>query len=179
MHPKLLILILALAMVACTHNARQQNSQQPGEQTETQSTSNVSQGEALLNILNADSHSLVVLNNDSLSFYNGRGVSDLLYLVSNEPERLKGAVVADKMIGKAAAALMVAGGVREVHTNLICKAAVEVFRQAGVPVSAKEEVEQILNRDRSAQCPIDALLNESDNIDECVNILRERFAQPQ
>ena len=158
MKTKFLILLAAVALVACT------KPQQPS-----------AQGEALLNILNADSHSLVVFNDDSLSYYNGRGVSDLLELVSEEPERLQGAIVADKMIGKAAATLMVAGGVSEVHTNLICTAAKEVFHQAKVPVFFQEEVPQILNRDRTGQCPIDALLNETEDVEQCVEILKARF----
>ena len=164
------VLAASLALIACTPQAKQSQAQ-----TETEST--VSQGEALLNILNANGQSLVVLNNDSLSYYNGRGVSDLLALLTDEPERLKGAIVADKMIGRAAAVLMTAGGVQAVYTNLISTPAVAVFREAGIPVSFREEVPQILNRDRSGQCPIDALLNEAEDVDECVEILKNRFQQ--
>ena len=137
----------------------------------------VPQGEALLNILNANEQSLVVLNNDSLSYYNGHGVSDLLELLTNEPNRLKHAFVADKMVGRAAAVLMAAAGVREVHTNIISTPALKVLREAGISVSFNEEVPQILNRDRSGQCPIDALLNDADDVDECVEILKARFQQ--
>lgn len=133
------------------------------------------QAEAIWRILNADHLSLVVLNDDSLSRYNGRGVSDLVELVRNEPARLKGAIVADKMVGKAAAALMIAGGVQAVFTNLISTPARELLEKAGVTVTASEEVPQILNRDRSGQCPIDASLNEAESIEECVQILEERF----
>lgn len=144
-------------------------------QIHKKATESVPQGEALLNILNANEQSLVVLNNDSLSYYNGRGVSDLLTLLTEEPERLNGAVVADKMVGRAAAALMAAGGVREVHTNLISTPALNVLREAGISVSFNEEVPQILNRDRSGQCPIDALLNDAENVEQCVEILKARF----
>ena len=160
----LLLLFAATLLVAC-------------QQSRENTTGSVPQGEALLNILNADSHSLVVLNNDSISYYNGRGVSDLLTLLTEEPERLKDAVVADKMVGRAAAVLMTAGGVREVYTNLISTPALEMLREAGIPVSFDEEVPQILNRDRSGQCPIDALLNDAENTDECVEILRTRFKE--
>ncbi len=134
-----------------------------------------SQGEALLQILNAEQKSLIVLNHDSMSMYNGRGVQDLLRLVTEEPERLEGAIVADKIIGKASATLMVAGGVSEVHTNIISTPAMRVFKEAGVKVHAEEEVAQILNRDQSGQCPIDGLLNEAETVEECVEILKERF----
>lgn len=133
---------------------------------------NTQQGEALLQIVNADGLSLAVYNHDSLSTYSGRGVQDLLMLTENEPERLNGAIVADKMVGKAAAALMISGGVKEVYTNLIATPAREMLQQAGVQVVAQEEVPQILNRDRSGQCPIDSRLNDAESADECVAILR-------
>ena len=172
MKRKILLWLACLALTACTQVAKHEK--QSG-QTEERAESTVSQGEALLNILNADSHSLVVLNGDSLSFYNGHGVSDLLTLLTNEPDRLKDATIADKMVGRAAAVLMAAARVREVHTNLISTPALKVLHEADIQVFYDEEVPQILNRDQSGQCPIDALLNDADDVEECVAILKDRF----
>ena len=166
----LVLLILAvLALTACTQTKK---SQQQTEQTETVS---LPQGEALLNILNANQMSLVVLNNDSLSQYNSRGVQDLVRLLTDAPERLKGSTVADKMVGRAAASLLIAAGVREVYTNVVSTQALVMLREAGIKVHFTEEVPQILNRDQSGQCPIEASINEVDNIEECVAILQDRF----
>ena len=69
----------------------------------------------MLDMLNEQGLSLLVYNNDSLSIHANRGVRDLLELLSAEPERLRGAIVADKVIGKAAAALMATGGVNPIY----------------------------------------------------------------
>ena len=166
----ILILLACLALTACTQTAKKDK-----QNGQTEMCCTVSQGEALLNILNANGQSLIVLNNDSLSYHNARGVQDLIQLTSDEPERLKGASVADKVVGRAAAALMIAAGVSEVHTNLISTPALQMLQEAGVRVYATEEVPQILNRDRSDQCPIEATLNDADNVEECVAILKARF----
>ncbi len=129
-------------------------------------------GEQMLNTLNKNHLSLLVRNKGITTQHTNRGVLDLVQLIDSQPDRLKGAIVADKLIGKAAAALMIAGGVKEVHTNLICTPAKQLFEQAGIPVFAKEEVEQILNRDRTGQCPIDAQLNNIESVEQCVEILR-------
>ena len=71
---------------------------------------------------------------------------------------------------------MVAGGVSEVHTNLISTPALQLLREADIPVSFDEEVPQILNRDRSGQCPIDSRLNEAETVNECVTILQAGLA---
>lgn len=132
------------------------------------------QGDALLNIVNADHLSLAVYNHDSLSTYHQRGVNDLLELLENEPQRLQGAIVADKIVGKASAALLTIAGVQEVYTNIITTQAREILESAGITVSAKEEVPMILNRDQTGQCPMDKSLNDIDNLDSCINILKNR-----
>ena len=129
-------------------------------------------GEDMLARLNEQHISLIVRNAGLTTEYHQHGVSDLLQLLENEPQRLQGAVVADKMIGKAAAALMAVGGVKQVYTNIISKPAREMLEKAGITVSAKEEIPMILNRDRSGQCPMDQSLNGIDDPEECVNILK-------
>lgn len=60
----------------------------------------------LIDILHEEHHSLVVANGDVCTF-DGRGISDLYNLLSEDPEFLRGASVADKVVGKGAAALMI------------------------------------------------------------------------
>ena len=126
----------------------------------------------MLDMLNEQGLSLLVYNNDSLSIHANRGVRDLLELLSAEPERLRGAIVADKVIGKAAAALMATGGVQEVHTNVICTPARELLEQEGIKVFAREEVEKILNKDKTQMCPIDSQLEGIETVEECVRVLK-------
>lgn len=134
------------------------------------------EGFQMLDMLNEQGLSLLVYNHDSLTTHANRGVQDLLQLISDQPERLQGAVVADKIIGKAAAAIMATGGVREVHTNIICTPAKKLFEQQGILIFATEEVPMILNRDRSSMCPIDTQIADIESIDECVAILQARLA---
>jgi iron complex outermembrane receptor protein len=135
-------------------------------------------GRQMLDMLNEQGLSLLVYSHGTLTTHDNRGVQDLVQLISDHPERLEGAIVADKVIGKAAAALMATGGVKEVHTNVICKAGKELLEGNGILVFATEEVPQILNRDRTTQCPIDSRLNGVESIEECVEILRTMPARP-
>ncbi|MBP5658552.1 MAG: DUF1893 domain-containing protein, partial [Paludibacteraceae bacterium] len=130
------------------------------------------EGFQMLDMLNEQGLSLLVYNHDSLTTHANRGIQDLLQLISDQPERLNGAVVADKIIGKAAAAIMATGGVREVHTNIICTPAKQLFEQQGIRVFATEEVPMIMNRDRSGMCPMDTQIADIESIEECVAILQ-------
>jgi len=134
------------------------------------------EGFQMLDMLNEQGLSLLVFNRDSLTTHANRGIQDLLQLISEQPERLKGAVVADKIIGKSAAAIMIVGGVKQVHTNIICTPARELFEANGVQVFANEEVPMIMNRNRSGMCPMDTQINEVESVEECVAILQAGLA---
>ena len=130
------------------------------------------EGRQMLEMLNSQSLSLMVYNDSVLTTHDNRGIHDLLQLVSDQPERLQGAIVADKLVGRAAAAIMAVGGVRELHTNLISTPARELLEKAGIRVFAREEVPAILNRDRSGMCPMDTRIADAETPEECVQLLR-------
>jgi iron complex outermembrane receptor protein len=168
--------LAALALVAlagCTKSS--DKSTDNAAETSQECELAYSEGQAMLDSLNNNQLSLIVRNDGVTTSYSSQGVEDLLYLFRNEPERLKGAVVADKMVGKAAAALLIAGGVKEVHTNFITTPALEMLKQADIHGTTYDEVPMILNRDGSGQCPIESLLNDAQTAEECVEILMNRF----
>ena len=80
----------------------------------------------MLGYLQANGWSLVVRNHGEQTHYTQHGVRDL-YELQNSPV-LQGAAVADKIIGKGAAALMIAGGVKYVTTEAISQEAIDMLR---------------------------------------------------
>lgn len=109
----------------------------------------------LIDMLHAGGYSCVIANGDRIRTFTQRGVADLYDLLVQEPEFLHGASVADKVIGKAAASLMVLGGVREVYTRTISRPALQLLQEAGVMVTCDEVVDHIINRDRTGWCPLE------------------------
>ena len=132
-------------------------------------------GAQLLQILNDENLSLVVSNNDSVSRYAGPRVDDLMWLVTTEPERLQGAVVADRQVGNAAASLLACGGVSEVHTNYATQSAKRILEQAGIKLVYVTEGDIIFNRDSTGQCPMDSTLNGIADHQQGFALLKEKF----
>ena len=99
--------------------------------------------------------------------FDGRGVQDLYRLLSKNPEVLNGASVADKVVGKGAAALMILGKVQEVFADLISTPAITLLREAGVSVRFNQEVPYIINRQGSGPCPVEALCQPCTTAEEC------------
>ena len=109
-------------------------------------------------LLKTENFTLVVIFSDKGVFTSSdRGVKPLLHLLENEKDFLKGASVADKVIGKAAALLMVLGGIKEVYTNVISDPAVEVFEKHRIPYFYEEKVKRIISRKGDGLCPMESL----------------------
>ena len=83
----------------------------------------------------------------------GRGLDPLLRLM--DAGKLAGAVVMDKVIGRAAAAICAEGGAVKVHAVLAGKGAAELLEKRGIPFVAEKTVETILNHEQTGSCPME------------------------
>ncbi len=106
----------------------------------------------------------------------GRGVADLFRLLHEEPACLRGAAVADKVVGRGAAALMALGGVRELHADIISEAALPLLRHHGISVIHSRCVPEIRNRNNSGLCPIEACCADAPTAEACVERIRQFMA---
>lgn len=94
---------------------------------------------------------------------NGRGIAPILDIYRQHPDKMKGAFLVDKVIGKAAAMVAICGKVKAVHAELICDSAVEILTRHGIAVTYTKRVKDILNRRRDGLCPMEkTVLNISD-----------------
>ena len=98
---------------------------------------------------------------------------DLYKLNTESPEILKGALVADKIVGKGAAALMVEGRVKGVQTDVITREAIDYLRNHGVEVKYEQVVDSIINRSGTGMCPVESRCKSIENPDECLKTIGE------
>ncbi len=121
----------------------------------------------LLELLREGRYSLVVRNGKTETF-TGRGVADLYRIYREDPGFLKGAEVADKVVGKAAAALMAAGGVRKLQAGTVSRPAIGLLRQYPLETEFENEVPHIENRDKTGWCPLESRCRDLRTIEECL-----------
>lgn len=94
---------------------------------------------------------------------NGRGISPILDIYRQYPDKMKDSVLVDKVIGKAAAMVAICGRVKYVHAELICDSAVEILQKNNIKVTYTLRVKDILNRRRTGLCPMEqTVLNIND-----------------
>ena len=125
--------------------------------------------EDIIKLLHKGNYSCVIKNGDEIRTFSNRGVKDLYLLLLNEPEFLKGVFVADKVVGKAAATLMILGGINELYTDLISRPALQILNQHNIKTSFQQEVPIILNRDQSDWCPLELLCFKEDSHAKILN----------
>lgn len=114
----------------------------------------------LLNLketLSSENFTIVIRKDDKVFSSYERGVKPLIHLIDNDLSFLENSSVADKVIGKAAALLMVLGKIKEVHTNIISEPAIEVFERHKIDFHYNKKVKSIINRQGDGLCPMEQL----------------------
>lgn len=123
------------------------------------------------NLLVKEQLALVIVKDGEVIFRsNGRGIKPLYMAVNKIKESLKGASVADKVIGKAAAMLCAYAEIKELHTNLISKKAIDVLDRTAIKYEFESSAPFIRNRDNTGLCPVETL---SLKVDDIVELMQE------
>ena len=131
----------------------------------------------LADILHDEDCSCVIYSDGVVHRFRRRGVRDLYELYTHDRSILAGATIADKVVGKGAAALMAAGGVHCVYTDVISEPALELLRSAGVDITYGKCVPNIFNRAGTDLCPVEKLCNGCATAEECIPLIQQFIDQ--
>lgn len=129
----------------------------------------------LIEILRREKCSLVVKNHGIVTTYSKPGVRDLEHLLDHEPEVLRGAVIADKVIGKAAAAMVVVGGVKGLYAEVMSKKAIPFLDEAGIAYTYGTLVDTI--KEEGDRCQLEKITAPATTPEETVALLRAHFEE--
>ena len=81
----------------------------------------------------------------------------LLFCLKKYKAQMRGALVFDKVVGRAAALLLLYGGVKKVITPLISRGALIVLKRGGAKVEYEKIVKCILNVKGDDLCPMEKM----------------------
>lgn len=122
--------------------------------------------DSLIEILHSSACSCVVRNMGRVERYYNRGVKDLYTLYTADSQLLSGADVADKVVGRAAALIMILGGVSRVYADTVSQLALELFAQNNVEISYNQVVPHIINRAKTDLCPLERATKDLESLEE-------------
>lgn len=118
--------------------------------------------------------SLVVLyaNRECKEYYQNR-IKDIKEILLKDKSALKGAVIADKVIGKVAGSILTLAGVKEIYADVMSKYAVPVLEENNVKYEYKNLTPYVVNNDKTGMCPMENKYKDEKNLqkiyDEMIN----------
>jgi len=108
----------------------------------------------------------------------GGGIRPLLDAVDAlGREGLRGSIVVDKVVGRAAALLAVYMGAAEVHAALISAGAKKVLRRSGIRFHFHRETPAIRSRDGAGLCPFERIVQGISDAEEAYRKIRARMSE--
>lgn len=108
-----------------------------------------------------------------------KGIAPIMEVLENEPRFLQGALVADRVIGKAAAILLVKAGIWELYAEIISEHARMFLEVHNIPITYGKVVPYIINRKGDGMCPMEATVLQMNNINEAYVALQAKVAEMQ
>lgn len=103
----------------------------------------------------------------------GRGAAPLLKILDEDAALLKGAVVVDRIVGKAAAMLLTLGGAESVYTPTVSLSGKQYLEERGIALHAERCIDVVSNGARDGICPLERAVREIEDPEEGRRVLRE------
>ena len=101
----------------------------------------------------------LVINNKLIHSSNKSGLRPLMETINIIKEKYstnKDIILNDKITGLAAAKLIIyCGQIAQINSELASKKAIELLLKSNTHIKAKTVVDKILNKDKTAQCPME------------------------
>lgn len=128
-------------------------------------------------IKNKEANFILIKKNKIVYTANKRGIGVLIDLFENQPKKLKGAIIVDKVIGKAAAMIFVYAGVNSVYGEIMSNFAKQYLNRHKVKADYGICVDSIINREGNGICPMESSVLDIEDAKDGYDILVEKVAK--
>lgn len=129
-------------------------------------------------ILTQEGCTCVLCRADRVHISRLRGVAPLLQLLDSGQD-LSGFCAADKVVGKATAMLYRLLGIRAVWGAVMSQSAIQSLKSGGIEAQWSQQVDHIINRDRTGLCPMEAATACIDDPQSALEAIRQTLKRLQ
>lgn len=120
-------------------------------------------------------YTCVLAREDTVYTSKADGISPMLGFIESGID-LKGFSAADKIVGKAAAMLLIVAGVKEVFATVMSKQAEEVLSKHGVRFSCDTPTDAIVNRSGTDLCPMEKAVGDIEDPQAALQAIKQTLA---
>ena len=96
-------------------------------------------------------------------YYQNR-IKDIKDILHENENALKGAIIADKVIGKVASSVLTVAGVKEIYTDILSKYAIPVLEENHIKYEYETLVPFVQNNDKTGMCPMENKFKDENDI---------------
>ncbi|WP_295885007.1 DUF1893 domain-containing protein [uncultured Anaerococcus sp.] len=123
-----------------------------------------------------NNHSIVVVKEDKVVYKSDKnGLLPIIDIYDSDKSILNGAAVADKVIGRAAALILIKANISELYTELISENAISILDDTNIKYQYNKKVKEIRNRDNTDMCPMEKLSLSTDDADQLIAKVKEKI----
>lgn len=134
---------------------------------------------ALSAALKQSGKSCLFIFNDTAEAKDGRGVSPLLELYRAYGDSRAGCRIADVVVGKAAASIMILLGAKEVYGEVMSEPAKALLDKYGVDAEYGKLVPLIRNRTNDGFCPLEMATGDAETPAQALQKIEEFLNRPK
>lgn len=129
-------------------------------------------------ILKEKEKSCVILSEDgTMRTSDAIGIKPLMEKLRADRKAFRESVIADKVVGKAAALLAVLGKAEAVFGSVMSDGAVKVFEKHQIPYEFETRVQHIENRTKDGMCPMEETVQLIEEPEEAFEALEKTIAR--
>ena len=126
-------------------------------------------------ILEKEKANLVVVREGKAAFIGySKGLRDVAEIVLEKPNILRGASIADRVVGKAVATICVVRGVKAIYGGTMSISGLKVLREKRIEAHYDRLVE-FIEAESGGICPFEELILDVEEVEEAYELLLERF----
>ena len=104
------------------------------------------------------------------------GIKPVINRINEDINYFKGLIVADKIIGKASAMLLVLSQVKEIYCVVLSESGKELLDKYGVAYHYENLVPYIINRLGDDMCPMEKTVKDIDDLNEALLALNNKLS---
>ncbi len=104
-----------------------------------------------------------------------KGIQSIFKKLMEDKNSLENTVLADKVIGKAAALLIIFGNIKVVYSHVMSDCAKKILDENNVEVEYNRIVPYIMNVDGTDKCPMEKLIENIDDPTEAFQVFSDFF----
>lgn len=117
----------------------------------------------------------LIVNGQIMATAKGRGIKPLIEMCQANVDSANGAVLADKIIGRAASFIAIHFGIKAIYGETMSKGAVKLLIEYSVETAQNTLADEIRNRANTGICPMDSAVLNITAVDEAVARLKEEI----